>query len=139
MQWNPPAPVQGYCVRAMLDEYAHDIHISITRCDMQRSQVVIEVPRIYIPVLDDQGLCNHLQATNSRIMQRRSFRRWRPFRSFGSVQGISWVTYPDPDRKMWFPWIKQLHHSVFGEFRYVLEPSMLKPVAGRIFGEGIIF
>jgi hypothetical protein len=43
--------------------------------------------------------------------------------------------YPDTDSEMWFARVKQSFHPILHILRHVLEPGMVSPMLGSIFGE----
>jgi hypothetical protein len=43
--------------------------------------------------------------------------------------------YPEPNRKMLFPLVKELYHPFVCVFRHTLKTGMFEPVAGSILGK----
>jgi hypothetical protein len=68
MEWSQPMMVEGFCVGAVFEEELCDIKMTLSRCQMQRSQVVIESLRIHIQRANGQDLYNVTEATKRSIV-----------------------------------------------------------------------
>ncbi len=48
---------------------------------------------------------------------------------------LSWVMHPDPNREMSFSYVKELIHAILHNFRHTIEPRMVSPMLGGVFGQ----